>query len=235
MGGFDTESLTSRLNEYQLIKVSFQIHQFSHIKFSKRVPSLYSLCYNPVMIALGTENKRKSQTVRDVFSSFLNKEVVIQTFPADSGVGKTPWDEETFRGARNRALAARKIYPEAEFSVGLESGLIERYGHIYEEAWACVITTSGQEFFGYSSGLKVPDFITEKMKKMKFEHYEVMNLLDREAKRINNDDTWGTYSDKLIIRDVSLTEALRNALIQIFAPQSSYYHPDYGKKTNQTS
>lgn len=44
----------------------------------------------------------------------------------------------------------------------LESGLVERFGQIYEEAWACVISSEMNEYFGYSSGLKVPDSIIKK-------------------------------------------------------------------------
>ena len=68
----------------------------------------------------------------------------------------------------------------ADFYVGLESGLVERYGHIYEEAWSCAITNKGKEYFGYSSGLKVPDYILKRMDELKLEHCMAMEIIEKE-------------------------------------------------------
>jgi len=54
------------------------------------------------------------------------------------------------------------------------------------------------------------------------EHSEVMTLIEEEYGKLPN-DTWGTYSGGLILREVSLEEALRNAVIQIVAPEQSFY------------
>ncbi len=176
-------------------------------------------------IALGTMSKRKASVVKSALSFFLEeKEIEIIPHPSKSLVSETPWNEETCIGAKNRALECKAKIPEAEYFVGLESGLVERCGHIFEEAWACAINKDGKEYYGYSSGLKLPDFILRKMHETNLPHFKVMNILDKEEGRINNDDTWGTYSEKMIIRDVSLEEAVRNAFVQIFSPQKSYYH-----------
>ena len=105
----------------------------------------------------------------------------------------------------------------------MESGLIERYGHIYEEAWSVVITKDGKEFNGYSSGLKVPDFILNKMDEMKMEHSDVMTIIEDEYGKLPN-DTWGTYSGGTILREVSLEEALRNVFTQITCPDTGFYN-----------
>jgi hypothetical protein len=62
------------------------------------------------------------------------------------------------------------------------------------------------------------------MDELKMEHCDVMDMLDRDEERLNNDDTWGTYSKQMIVKDTSLEEATRNAFIQVFAPKDSYYH-----------
>jgi len=175
-------------------------------------------------IVIGTQNKRKIDTVKVVIQQILpNEEIEILPYPAKSGVSETPWDNETYDGAKNRALDCISNINNADYFLGLESGLVERYGQIYEEAWACIINSDDKEFFGYSSGLKVPDYIIGKMKDTKMEHWQVMKVLEEEHS-LSKDDTWGNYSKEMIIRDISLQEAVRNAFVQIFAPQDSFYH-----------
>lgn len=171
---------------------------------------------------VGSLSKQKINSVERVLKSILpHQTLTIQGYNALSSVPYTPWDKETFDGARNRALDCQKNN-KGDYFVGLESGLIERYGHIFEEAWCYILNNSNEEYCGYSSGLKVPDYITSKMKTENLKHYEVMQILQKEN-NLSRSDTWGNYSAKMIIRDVSLEEAIRNALIQIFSPQESLY------------
>jgi len=174
-------------------------------------------------IIVGSASQRKIDTVKKVFGKvFKNNDFEITCFASKSGVPETPYDKETFDGARNRAMNAKKEDGEANFYVGLESGLVNRYGHIYEEAWSCVVTKNGKEYFGYSSGLKVPDFIIEKMDDLKLEHCMAMEIIEKEFGNLP-DDTWGTYSGGLLIREVSLEESLRNAIIQTLPHEKSFY------------
>ena len=118
----------------------------------------------------------------------------------------TPWDVQTKQGASNRAkaLADKNIY-----AIGIESGLVERYGDIYEESWSCIIF-EGKRYYGYSSGLQLPTYVTNKMTSMKLEHGPAM----RAIREIHSASKAASYS---------LTQSLRNALIQIFAPAGHLY------------
>ena len=165
---------------------------------------------------------RKIKITEKVLKQLLSLGFQLKGYASKSGVPETPYDKETFDGSRNRAMNARKKFPEADWYIGLESGLIERYGHMYEEAWATIIDREGKEYYGYSSGLKVPDYILKKMKDMNMQHCDVMEVIEKEFGKLPN-DTWGTYSGELILREVSLEESLRNALIQITAPETSFY------------
>ncbi len=172
---------------------------------------------------IGTKSVTKLPVARRVIAESLGeRRFTLKGHEVRSGVPKTPWNEQTYRGAVTRARACRRLEPSADFWIGLESGLVERFGHVFEEAWACVITTSGEVYYGFSSGLKVPDFILEKMETHGRPHWHVMRTLRRERKGVK--DTWGEYTGQKMQRTVSLEEALRNALIQIFAPAHSYYH-----------
>src|SRR3989344_6893738 len=166
---------------------------------------------------IGSGSKRKIDVAEKVIREFFNKgDIVINGYAAASQMPETPYDKQTFDGAKNRATDTMSHIKDADYYIGIESGLIERYGHIYEEAWAVVISKNGKECYGYSSGLKVPDYILKTMDELKMEHSDVMTIIEKEFGSLPN-DTWGTYSGGMIAREVSLGEAIRNALIQIVA------------------
>lgn len=175
--------------------------------------------------AVGSASERKINTARKIISEHLTQEFEIVGSTAKSGVPETPWDKQTYDGAKNRASAAKAAISDADYAIGLESGLINRYGNVYEEAWCCVIDKNGKEFFGFSSGLKVPDYILNKMNESNLEHNQAMTILERQHNLLNA-DTWGTYSGNKILREISLEEALRNTLIQVFASDKSFYKKD---------
>lgn len=173
---------------------------------------------------IGTQNTQKVATAKKVIAAVLKLgEVDLEGMDVPSGFGETPIDSETKSGADNRAQALIDNHA-CDYAIGIESGLVERYGDLYEEAW-CSIRTKDAVFYGYSSGLKVPDIITNKMKKHNMEHFEVLRtdeiraLLTVKAGK----DTWGNYSAHMISRQVSFEESLRNALIQAFASEDSMY------------
>jgi non-canonical (house-cleaning) NTP pyrophosphatase len=106
-------------------------------------------------LGIGTKSERKVKTIRRSIEQLLAvSDIETHPFPSKSGVPETPWDKESYDGARNRAIDCQKNVPGLDFYIGLESGLVERYGHIFEEAWCCLINNEGKEYFGYSSGLK---------------------------------------------------------------------------------
>lgn len=174
-------------------------------------------------VVIGSASKRKIATAEKVIRPFfVGQEVSVEGVAARSGVPETPWDKETFDGALARARGARVAAPGAEWHLGVESGLVERYGHIFEEAWCCAISADGREYFGYSSGLKVPDVVLQRMDELDRPHNEIMKLLEEEHGLIDR-ETWGNYSGGALVREVSLEEAIRNAFIQAVAPEKSLY------------
>lgn len=175
-----------------------------------------------IKFIIGSISKRKINAAEKIIRQLFNNNISIIGYNAESQMPDTPYDKQTFDGAKNRALDSKTHITDKDFYIGLESGLLERYGHIYEEAWAAVITSDGKEYFGYSSGLKVPDYILKRMDELKMEHCDVMTVIEEEFGKLPN-DTWGTYSGGALLREISLEEALRNTLIQITAPDNSFY------------
>lgn len=177
-------------------------------------------------IAIGTENKRKIAALERVFATFAVTYGDMVGCRAVSGVADTPFDEATKQGAVNRARHVLELCADAEMSVGIESGLVERYGDLYEEVWVAMVYR-GEVYTAYSSGVKLPKRVTEGLSPDMRNHPEVMNeLRERYGVEIDPElgvDTWGDYTGFLIKRDVGLEEAVRNVLVQVFpAPKSLY-------------
>lgn len=173
---------------------------------------------------IGTKNSEKVATAEQVIQQIVKTQFTLEGIDVPSGFGETPTDEQTKEGAHNRAAHLLRQYA-CNYAIGIESGIVERYGETYEEAWCCIMTKT-HTWYGYSSGLKVPEILVRKMKTEGLEHFEVLRsdeirqLLPIKEKK----DTWANYSAHMIARRISFEESLRNALVQIFAPEGSLYH-----------
>ena len=174
-------------------------------------------------IIIGTRNPKKIAVVEKVFREVVKPDSLEAIGKdIDSGVPEAPHDKETFQGALNRAKGCRAV-EDAEFYVGIESGLVERYGHYFEEAWAVIISHDGSERIGYSSGLLLPPVVVKRMEEGEL-HNDIMASYDREFNLPDdNRDTWSRYTGGNISRQISLEEALRNALIQTSHSERNLY------------
>lgn len=88
----------------------------------------------------------------------------VRAFDVKSGVPEQPRGAQTLRGARTRARRAREAWPEADYAVGVEAGLV-RYQEetIHLESQACVvIDRNGWETHGWGPGFGYPPWVTER-------------------------------------------------------------------------
>lgn len=60
-------------------------------------------------------------------------------------------DEETIKGATNRAKGAIEKYPEARFGIGLEGGIQQTAGRYFESCWVVVQECTGKLGIGCSA------------------------------------------------------------------------------------
>ena len=173
-------------------------------------------------IALGSSSRHKIRSLKKVLAQLSDLSFDITVIDVESGVSETPRGRRTLEGARSRARGCKES-GTADYYVGIESGLVCRYGVIYEEVWCCVLNRAGVEFLGYSSGLKVPDSLLEKMKKLRIPHSLVFAHINNHFDKHINSDTWGQYSGNLISRNVGICEAVRNSFVQVFSSGESLY------------
>jgi non-canonical (house-cleaning) NTP pyrophosphatase len=125
-------------------------------------------------ITIGTKNKAKVAIVSRVLTEYFPKTPLnIESVDIASGVPDTPRGEETKDGAYNRASAGSQ---DAIYAIGIESGLVERFGMWFEEAWAC-IRFDEKYYYGYSSGLAIPSYVLRKMNEDGLEHGPTMQRI----------------------------------------------------------
>jgi inosine/xanthosine triphosphatase len=118
----------------------------------------------PVRVAVGSANGVKVAAVLDELVRILPLPSDVRGFRVATGVPEQPRDGETLEGARNRAKAALAAWPEADYAIGIEAGLV-RYpaheGHL--EAQACVVLDrAGLETHGWGPAFHYPGFVTER-------------------------------------------------------------------------
>jgi len=115
-------------------------------------------------VAAGTRNPAKLRGIEAAFRKFFGSVEVIP-FEVDSGVPPQPFDNDTIKGAINRAKKAfRKDF---DFSVGVEAGLFKNdfalSGYLDFQV-ACVF--DGKKFtIGFGPGFEYPKIVVKEVLK----------------------------------------------------------------------
>ncbi|MBR7152260.1 MAG: inosine/xanthosine triphosphatase [Candidatus Methanomethylophilaceae archaeon] len=108
-------------------------------------------------IAVGSANQVKVSAVRTVMERIYG-EVRIYARDVDSGVPPQPFGEQTRRGSYNRAMAA---LGDCDLSVGIEAGVFEMEGGLYDIQHCTVVSDDGVATHGQGSGFRYPDRVAE--------------------------------------------------------------------------
>jgi len=109
-------------------------------------------------VKVGSKNKAKVEAVAEILRDYGHlKDAAVEGIDVSSDVSAQPKSlEETIRGARNRA---KNAFYACDFSVGIESGLMEvpysKSG--YMDICAAVIYDGNEYHLGLSSGWEFKD------------------------------------------------------------------------------
>ena len=108
-------------------------------------------------IVVGSQNPVKIEAVRLAFAAvWPSEEYNVHGVEAQSGVTAQPMsDEESIRGARNRAIAAL-AYAGADYGVGLEGGLHQIGAYWFDCGWIVVRDQAGREGIGSTARIMTP-------------------------------------------------------------------------------
>ncbi len=117
----------------------------------------------PIKIAIGSKNPVKIAAVETILRQvYPAAEFVAVAVP--SGVPEQPWgDDETIRGAENRARAAVSAI-SAEFGVGLEGGVKETSLGVLTCAWCAIVSADGRTGVGGGLNMLLPPSVGEQLR-----------------------------------------------------------------------
>ncbi|WP_449621365.1 DUF84 family protein [Robertmurraya sp. Marseille-Q9965] len=127
-------------------------------------------------VVIGTKNPAKIKAVEVAFEGYEAEFVAID---AASGVNEQPFsDEETIRGAVNRALAAAE---EGDVGIGLEGGVQEHNSGLFLCNWGALVVKGEPPFIAGGARIPLPEEIASKLRSGK----ELGPVMDEYAQKEN--------------------------------------------------
>jgi len=170
-------------------------------------------------VVVSSHNPAKIRAVKDAFSLQFPGEVIeLIATSVESGVGDQPWsDEETRRGARNRALNGYTQRADADFWVGLEGGLEMIDDQLMAFAWM-VVLGPGQQF-GEARTVTLP--LPPAVKALVDQGMELGDANDNVFSTVNSKHQGGAFgllTNGIYTREGVYTEALVMALLPFVNP-----------------
>lgn len=125
-------------------------------------------------IAIGSTNPTKTRAVESVLRS-LYTDLHVTFLEVASGISAQPiGDQETRRGAWNRARAVLEL-TDAEWGFGLEGGVIETEFGVMTNAWCVVAARDGRIGVGGSANMLLPEQVARRVLQDGFELGEAMD------------------------------------------------------------
>ena len=165
-------------------------------------------------IVVASRNPVKVRAVEAAFRQMLAGEPLEIGF-ADvaSGVGEQPMsDDETRRGARNRARNARTAEPDARFWIGIEGGIEVVDDQLMAFAWMAILGRG--ERIGESRTVTLP--LPPAIKALVDRGLELGEANDRVFSTVNSKQKGGAFgllTNGIYTRESVYTEALTVALV----------------------
>ena len=170
-------------------------------------------------VVIASKNPVKISATEDGFKAMLSEEVCeFVGIPAESNVSDQPKsDEETLRGAKNRALNAQKIEPEADFWVGQEGGVEDIDHGLSAFAWIAILSKDGRMSIAKTGTWFLPDKIANLIR----EGHEMGTADDMvfgETNSKQNHGGIGLMTGNVITRKLFYEQAVITALIPFKNP-----------------
>lgn len=117
-------------------------------------------------VVIGSTSPVKEKAVRQGFAMlFPDVECVFECVAALSGISDQPTSSEEMRtGALGRVAHARSLAPEADFYVGLEGGVEEMHGDVFNFGWVIIESKEGKRGHGRTVAFALPPAIARLMR-----------------------------------------------------------------------
>lgn len=151
---------------------------------------------------------------------FPSEEFEIEGAGAESGVSDQPMsNDETYKGALNRAQNAQNMQPDADYWVGLEGGIEDTNDDMFAFAWMVILGRDGRLGKGKTGVFFLPSEVATLIRR----GMELGEADDVVFSRNNSKQAGGAIgllTDDVIDREAYYTEAIIFALV-------SFKHPEF--------
>ncbi|KAF5559253.1 nitrogen metabolic regulation nmr [Fusarium phyllophilum] len=202
---FDRQGMSTSRNNRPLINVLAK--KFALRRSRMEPPQKQKL------VVVASNNIPKIKAARDGFTQMLPDSYDFQGISVDSNVSDQPFsDEETLRGASNRAQNAQAARSEADFWVGIEGGVETHNGSICSFAWIVVIGKDGKVGKARTSAYFLPEKTCQLLKEgVELGHVDDMVFGQTDSK--NKQGSVGLLTGGVVDRAAYYTQAVILALI----------------------
>lgn len=174
-------------------------------------------------IVVASTNPVKIEAARVGFSQVFGDSIEMIGISTPSGVSDQPMtDDETHRGAKNRALNARHAYPDADYWVGLEGGIEEHLGVLTVFAWI-VVVNKDRAGHARTATFILPDEVA-KLVKQGLELGDADDIVFGRANSKQQNGSVGLLTNDRIDRAGYYSPAVVLALIPFINPDLSFVH-----------
>ena len=171
-----TERTAMEINEIRERKgiEPLKIHKVPHVLADDFMPISSTRIYNgeidaegrllrALRVNVGSENPNKIGAVKNVLSMFYER-LEVNGIKVDTGVPEQPFNDDTVKGAINRA---KNAIGDADLGIGIEAGLIwndvaKRY---FDVQYCAIIDRRGWITIGHGPGFYYPENVMEFVRK----------------------------------------------------------------------
>lgn len=160
-----------------------------------------------MQVGVGSRNPVKLAATRQAFDSIAAPAAIVAV-DADSGVSEQPLgDEETIRGAKNRARAAAEGY---DIGIRIEGGVADGPDGSYLIMWAAA-TDGARMDIGGGPRVRLPERLGTQVRAGR-KLGPLMDELVGQSDVARNDGAAGTLTGGIIDRESALRHAVAGAL-----------------------
>lgn len=112
-------------------------------------------------VVIGSISPVKKEAVERAFNMlFPATEFVFECVKANSGISDQPMSNDEIRtGALGRIKHSKELVSGADFYVGLEGGVEEMYGDLYNYGWVAIESKNNKQGYGRTFSFALPHAI----------------------------------------------------------------------------
>lgn len=170
--------------------------------------------WSDMKVVVGSTNPVKVEAVRVVVGGVW-QDAVVEGVEIASGVGEQPMsEEETRRGAINRARGARQL---GDMGVGIEGGVCLIGGKLFECAWAAVVDERHKVGLGGGLYFELPESIAKRIRQGEELGPIMQELMRYDIKR--SEGAVGVLTGGRLTRQTACEQILESALVRFISPE----------------